>query len=295
MKFNVSAVKRIFLFVCISFLCYIITAVILGFVLYKWPGSAPAVRIAAIVQDIMLFILPALATAMVITRLPATFLCIDRKPIPNVCALGVLALLFSMPAMEWLVQWNMNISLPEGMKPLEEWMRQAEAAASSQIELLLGGHSVGSLIIGILVVGIMAALSEELFFRGALQRLISTIPVNKHVAIWIAAFLFSAFHMQFYGFFPRLLLGAFFGYALVWSGSLWVPVILHATNNTLYVLNRYLLLGTGIAPENVSEVTLEFPMLLTILSVVLTIMFIFLMRHVAAKHNISKTFSEKGK
>ncbi len=72
-----------------------------------------------------------------------------------------------------------------------------------------------------------------IFFRGALQRIMATGGVSAHAAIWIAAFVFSAFHMQFFGFLPRLLIGAFFGYLLWWSGSLWLPVCAHALNNTM--------------------------------------------------------------
>ncbi|MDE6065643.1 MAG: CPBP family intramembrane metalloprotease, partial [Duncaniella sp.] len=51
--------------------------------------------------------------------------------------------------------------------------------------------------------------------------------------------LFSVFHMQFYGFFPRVVLGACFGYLLYWSGSVWLSSIIHALNNTLVVFTSW--------------------------------------------------------
>ncbi len=60
------------------------------------------------------------------------------------------------------------------------------------------------------------------------------------MGIWVSAILFSALHMQFYGFFPRMLLGAFFGYLLLWSGSLWLPIIAHFVNNCVAVIFYYL-------------------------------------------------------
>ena len=92
---------------------------------------------------------------------------------------------------------------------------------------------------------LLPALAEELSFRGTLQQIIckgqsDQIPSTKvHVAIWITAFIFSAIHMQFYGFVPRMLMGAMFGYIFVWTGSLWVPMTMHFVNNGLAVLAYY--------------------------------------------------------
>jgi len=53
------------------------------------------------------------------------------------------------------------------------------------------------------------------------------------VSIWTIAIVFSAIHMQFFGFFPRMIIGAWFGYLLWWTGSIWVPVLAHFTNNAI--------------------------------------------------------------
>jgi len=81
----------------------------------------------------------------------------------------------------------------------------------------------------------MAGLTEELLFRGAILSAIREKIKNPHVAIWIVAFLFSAIHFQFYGFIPRLILGAFLGYLLFWSRSIWIPILVHFLNNTITV------------------------------------------------------------
>ena len=73
-----------------------------------------------------------------------------------------------------------------------------------------------------------------------LQPLLISDKKNIHVAVWVSAFVFSAIHMQFYGFIPRMLLGGLYGYLLFWSGSLWLPVIAHFVNNGLAVLVYYM-------------------------------------------------------
>ena len=74
--------------------------------------------------------------------------------------------------------------------------------------------------------------------------------ITIHIAIWITAFIFSAVHMQFYGFVPRMLLGALFGYMFVWTGSLWVPVLMHFVNNGIAVVVNYLIDNQGLASDS---------------------------------------------
>lgn len=231
MRFNVSPIQRIALFFCVSALCMIIGAVAVGVCMYG--GVTPQrMRIATILQDVMMFVLPAIATAVVITRQSAEFLQLRRPDWRGLC-LAMLTLVVAVPAMNCIIDWNQNIALPDSMKGLEEWMRASEENAASMIEVMIGGSGIGSLVVSILIAGLLAGFSEEIFFRGALQRLIATFPVNIHVAVWVSAVIFSAVHMQFYGFVPRLLLGAFFGYVVAWSGSLWVSVAIHSLNNIL--------------------------------------------------------------
>ncbi len=148
---------------------------------------------------------------------------------------AVLISLAMTPAMNWLVAWNASLSLPEAMKPVEQWMRAQENAAQEATDTLLSGSSVWDLIASVVCVGLLTGLGEEMFFRGALQRICCDGMRRRHLAVWTAAFVFSTLHFQFFGFVPRLVLGAFFGYAYLWSGSLWVPVIGHAFNNSAVV------------------------------------------------------------
>ena len=109
--------------------------------------------------------------------------------------------------------------------------------------------NIGALLINIGLLALLPALSEELSFRGTLQQILG----NKAAAIWVTAFIFSAIHMQFYGFVPRMLMGAMFGYVFVWTGSLWVPILMHFTNNGLAVLTYYLFDECGENSKNIAD------------------------------------------
>lgn len=235
LTFTVSAPRRLMLFICITVLCLVVGSIAVG-LLSLGSASAGRMRIAAVVQDVIMFIIPAIATAVMITRRPADFICARRMPGAVPLLLICVIAICSIPAMNAVVRWNENLTLPSSMQPMMDWMRGMEDAAKAYTELLIGTSGTGSLIIAILIVALLAGFSEEIFFRGALQRLLSTSGMNPHGAIWLAAVIFSAVHMQFFGFVPRLILGAYFGYLLLWSRSLWLPVAAHALNNTLAVV-----------------------------------------------------------
>ncbi len=238
---QISFGKKIGLFLCLWLLATIIGSFIVGFITLKFGAdSTPALRIATVIQDLVIFILPAIATAMLINRLPATFLSIDKFAKGKHYALTLITLIVSIPAMNYIIEWNESMQFPESMKGLEEWMRNSENNAATMVKTLLGQPDIPNLTMSILIVGVLAGLSEELFFRGALQKILLSKPMNIHIAIWLTAFIFSTIHMQFYGFIPRLLLGAFFGYLVVWSGSLWLPIVAHAFNNITTVFVTWL-------------------------------------------------------
>lgn len=289
MNFTVSLAKRLALLCCIFLICYVITSVVAGIVVYKFPDSTRWLRIATILQDIILFILPAIATAMLVTRLPATFLAIDRRPTGPMTFWAVAALVTAMPAMEAVTALNESLKLPASMSAVEEVLRTAELSARQSIGVVLGVHSVGSLIVSLLIISVLAGFSEELFFRGTLQRMLTTGRVNVHLAIWLTAVVFSGFHMQIYGFVPRMLLGALFGYSLLWSRSLWLPVLLHIINNGTYLVVAYCTPGQWPVPENDTAATEIFHgsgIAIVCISVVLTAMCLFMMHRKRVRADI---------
>ncbi len=204
-------------------------------------NTAAILRISSVLQNVLVFILPAVATAMLSTRFPATLLAIDKFPSGKFILLSIAVLIVSIPLMNSIIDWNQNISLPDSFSQFNDYMQQLEKGAEKAVSDITGGNTVGTLIMSILIVGIFTGLGEEIFFRGGLMRLFSCIKgMSPHVAIWLTAFLFSALHMQFLGFVPRMLLGVFFGYLTFWSGSLWLPIMIHALNNSILVTTDWI-------------------------------------------------------
>jgi membrane protease YdiL (CAAX protease family) len=139
-----------------------------------------------------------------------------------------------------LVYWNAQLDLPESLSGLETWMKEMETQLMELTLFLTDFQTIPELLTGILVIGVFAGIGEEMFFRGVVQPKLKLYTNSAHWGIWLTAIIFSAIHVQFYGFIPRVFLGALFGYLYLYSGSLLYPILAHIFNNTLTVIVVYL-------------------------------------------------------
>ncbi|MVM36982.1 CPBP family intramembrane metalloprotease [Spirosoma sp. HMF3257] len=166
----------------------------------------------------------------------------NPRPTSAVAGFSLVALIVIafMPFDGLIIEWNQNLHLPETLRPIEQWMRDQELKLAGLTKYLTTFNTTSQLLVAVLVIAVIPAIGEETLFRGILQRNFSYWTGNAHVGIWLAAALFSAIHVQFLGFFPRMLLGALFGYLYLWSGNLWVSILAHFVNNGFTVLMVYL-------------------------------------------------------
>ncbi|HAL81106.1 MAG TPA: hypothetical protein DCO83_01825 [Mucilaginibacter sp.] len=155
-------------------------------------------------------------------------------------ALVFLVMVFSNPVIEVLSNINQKMHLPSFLSGVQKWMEDSEKSAQKITEVMLQMKTIWDMIIDVLLIGLLTAIVEEFMFRGVLQTIFVRWTRNHHVAIWITAILFSAFHIEFFGFLPRLMLGVLFGYFVAWSGSIWPAIWAHFLNNGAAVVATYL-------------------------------------------------------
>ena len=167
--------------------------------------------------------------------------------------LTILIVFSSVPVLEWTAEINRSMKLPGFLKGIEDWMRSQEIQLAQLTKQLLIMNSIPGLLVNLLMIAVIPAVGEELFFRGGLQHIFTKWFGNYHAAIWITAIIFSAIHVQFYGFIPRMLLGALFGYLLVWSKSLWLPILAHFLNNATAVITAYIYQQKGISLDKLDQ------------------------------------------
>ncbi len=151
---------------------------------------------------------------------------------PKLVTTAIGTFLIGLPLIGLAAYFNLQIPLPD-------WMVRSEATGNAMLEGVLTFEQLPELLMALLTVAVVPALSEELMFRGLLQGRLLRGVMSEHAAVWVAAAIFSAIHVEFAGFFPRLLLGALLGYAYRWTGSLWIPILLHLLFNGIQVGMTY--------------------------------------------------------
>jgi len=192
------------------------------------------IRLANLFSHLFTFAIPALVVAVLLYRSGwIRFLKFNRWPNFNMLLMGVL-FLFSIFILSQAALW-VNQQLP-----LPSWASDMEASAARMIKGLLVMDSTAELILTVIVVAALPALGEELIFRGILQQKLEEAFRNPILAIWLAGFIFSAFHLQFAGLIPRFFLGVGLGYLFYWTQSLWAPVVAHFFINASQVAGQYL-------------------------------------------------------
>ncbi len=176
---------------------------------------------------------------IVIEKQTINSFCFQEIKPPIFFLVAILVIIF-MGFDSLIIEWNQAMVLPESLKGIEKWMKDSEEATGEMTKFLTTFKTPSQLIVAMVVVAVLAGISEELIFRGVLQNITLRAFGNPHAAIWFAAFTFSFIHFQFYGFFPRMLLGALFGYLYYWTKNLWVPMFAHFVNNGFTLLMAYL-------------------------------------------------------
>lgn len=217
------------------------------------PFVVDANRLMIVFQHIGLFIFPAILFLKLSTDKPKEFI-YWRKNISLLLSMTVIVLLLSfMPVINLFIGLNEAMVFPEFMSGIEATFRSMEDSAQALTEALIKMDNISDFLYLALLVAVLPAIGEELMFRGVIQRLLTVQFKNYHWGIWGSAFLFSAMHFQFYGFLPRMLLGALFGYMLVYTGNIVYPMIAHFFNNFASLVIAYLIQHDKI-PEEVDTV-----------------------------------------
>ena len=178
----------------------------------KWDlnkaGMIDFIRGMQVVQFIALFLVPVFLSARLFSTDSNKYLGL-KKPSNSFYFLAAIAvMILAIPLVNWLGELNKHLPFPTGV---EKWMKSKEDEAAKTVQALLSRHTVKDLVLNIVCIAGLAAVGEELLFRGIAQRLFIKLFRSPLAGIVIAAFLFSAMHLQFYGFLPRFALGIILG------------------------------------------------------------------------------------
>lgn len=191
-------------------------------------------------QNVLVFIIPAMLVVLQSCPKPWHVMGLDLAPDWRALLLVAVAYVVSIPVLNYTVHLNEAMHLPSSLSWLEQMMRASEDAAQAVTRQLLENSTLPAMLLAVFAVGVMAGVGEEFFFRGAMLGMWRQNGAREHLSVWVVAIVFSAIHLQFYGFVPRMLIGVWLGYLFVWTRSLWVPIAAHALNNSMVVIFSWL-------------------------------------------------------
>ncbi|MBR1552293.1 MAG: CPBP family intramembrane metalloprotease [Muribaculaceae bacterium] len=191
-------------------------------------------------QNVLVFIIPAMLVVRQSCPKPWHVMGLDVAPDWRALLLVAVAYVVSIPVLNYTVHLNEAMHLPSSLSWLEQMMRASEDAAQAVTRQLLENSTLPAMLLAVFAVGVMAGVGEEFFFRGAMLGMWRQNGAREHLSVWVVAIVFSAIHLQFYGFVPRMLIGVWLGYLFVWTRSLWVPIAAHALNNSMVVIFSWL-------------------------------------------------------
>lgn len=190
---------------------------------YSKDNTIFLIRGMQLVQFVSLFLVPTWLSAYLLSSDSRAYLRL-YSPRKDLLVMGIAAMIIAIPFVNWMGEWNRLIPFPP---ELESWMKTREDEAAAAIRALLSRRTISDLLLNIFFIAVLAGVGEELLFRGLLQRLFIKMFRNPWAGIVLAAFLFSAMHLQFFGFFPRFILGILLGLIYWYGNSLWLPIAAH--------------------------------------------------------------------
>lgn len=229
------------------------------------------------INQLGIFILPVLLYTYLVSNSSIEYLKVNKKPLAISVLIAIIIVFTILPFLNYLSQINMEMKFPASFAGLENWMIEKEEQARIITEAFLKTNSIYGLLVNIFIIALVPAFGEEFLFRGIILRLFKDIFKNVHLAVFMSALIFSLFHLQFFGFLPRLFLGMILGYLFVYTKNLWVPIAFHFVNNAASVI-IYFLYSNNLTKTSIEDFGSSSSVVYIIGSLLITVWLIIIMR-----------------
>ncbi|MDP1811858.1 MAG: CPBP family intramembrane metalloprotease [Sediminibacterium sp.] len=206
------------------------------------PENIHISRVLNTLASLMVFLLPALFLARILSKQPFTQLgfntAISRKQVFWICLILFAGIMLSGA----LGELNEKMPIPA------KWYVKARALEEAYKAAMLSMATMKTPLDYVLTLGVLAAapaLFEEVLFRSGFQQVFIGWTNNKWAGILIASIVFSSFHFSYFGFLPRVALGVLLGLIFYYSKNIWLSIFLHFLNNAFVVTQLYIASGMG--------------------------------------------------
>lgn len=295
-KSNISPIAAAFIGLVGGFFLYqfvggLLSLIVFGFDLDKAPING--LRLMTMAGQLLFILLPALVFSKLIYEDVGKII---RLRIPDwteiilfVVGIGILTpLLQSYLYIQnyYIEVWAKN---SESINTLKTFFDSLNELVDKTYGNLLKASGVPELLFVVLIVAVVPAISEEVMFRGFIQRSFE-LKIKPFIAALLTAVFFSLYHFNPYGLIPLAILGFYFGFAAYTSKTLLIPVLLHFLNNFTAVMLYYIIGSEELIKSDVAAKSgddLGFYTFVTISLAIVFIALIFLIKKYYSQKQIA--------
>ncbi len=185
------------------------------------------------VSSAFIFLAPALLFAYLSHPRPAYYLGLRASGKKIQWLLVILLMLGAMPVLELIESLVSNINF--GAK-----VRAEQAAADSMMAAFLNMPTFAAFARAFVVIAIIPAVGEEMFFRGILLRLVKKQSHSMVLPVIFTAAVFSFVHSNVYGYLSIFLAGVLLAVIYNMTGSLWCSIVGHLFFNGSQIVLGYI-------------------------------------------------------
>lgn len=237
-------------------------------------------KVSQFIASVFIFIIPCILFSYFSSRDSFNIFGFKSKLKRQNILLILFMIIFIQPFVVFCFQLNTSFlnSISEYIPVIYNQMELMEDKAAELTNFFLSMNTVGELFFNLFLIALIPAIGEELFFRGVIQKKLGNILKSPHVSVIISSIIFSAIHMQFFGFLPRFVLGLMLGYLFFFSKNLWTSILAHFINNAMGVLLMYSAFSENLNPDitNLENTEISFSQAFFSISVVLLFYYLYI-------------------
>jgi uncharacterized protein len=206
-------------------------------------ASSPAdlIKVAILLQgflSIFMFLMPALVFAHLAHPDPLNYLGLRRPGKWIQLLLVIFIMLGAMPVLQKIEELISLINFGEKVK-------ESQKLNDDMMSAMLRMPTVSAFIRSFVIMAILPAAGEELFFRGVFLRLVKQKSRTMALPIIMTAAIFSYSHTNVYGYLSIFLAGVLLAVIYNLTGSLWCSMLAHLFFNGFQVAFGYFAKDTG--------------------------------------------------
>ncbi len=230
-------------------------------------------KLAQFAGAILIFVIPALLFGYFSSPSPFHYIGLQNRISPLLIALSIVLIFAIQPFAGWL--GNLNGKLNFGA--MQQSLKDSEAVYNRSIQSFLQMRGPVDLAINLFIMALLPAIGEELFFRGALQKVLLRWSKVPWLAILISSLIFGLMHGTAFKLLPIFALGLMLGTVYYATQNLWYCVIIHFLNNALAVLSVYKPIKSETL-KKLGDENLQLPLYLVLISLAVTLVILFFMK-----------------